>query len=1200
VKSKPIKFILGRSGCGKTHYCLQSIKAEIIRAGQEFPLIFLAPEQATFQMEQALLAQEEFCGYHRAHIVSFARLARLVLMQTEPPSLEPLGDRAKQMILRRLVQELTPNLNIFSLSADKPGFIDQLSRMISELRQYQKEPHHLQNQKRQLIQANNPVHKPLIEKLADLELIYQAYLDFISERFIDPDDYLDLLRPRCPRAEIFQNARLWVDGFSGFTPQQYAVLKTLASTVDLMEVTLCLDPYDPQCRIVESNGSNDVPLDDTNLFHPTLLTYQRFQRMFINKSDFTIEKIVLPQAKLNDQVAAPRFNRSKSLSQLEHNLFRSESPQTPPVLPPEPGRLDQTPGTDIVIVASDQRRREVEATAAHILKLCREQNYRFRDIAVILRDFSEYQDLLEAAFTDYGIAYFIDQRRSVRHHPLIELIGSVLQIIALDFKSEAVFNYLKTDLAPLPRPAVDLLENYALAHGIQAHRWYDDQFWRRLLDLFEDKSADEPDSDFHVTPEKLHLYRRQAVTGLLELRRKLYGSQFQSERLLPVLQITTALFEFLEKIEVPRTLSRWAQQAQGEKNLNLMQTHQQVYTEMVIMLDELVQVLGDAELTILQYGEIMNTAMNQISLALVPPALDQVLIGAIERSRHPKIKAAFVLGVNQGRFPSITAPDAFFTDAQREELAGSDFELAPNSTERLLHERYLAYIALTRPSDFLWVSYSGADEKGTALNPSPLIENIQNAVDHVPVVHLSQASEFDVSAANRPEQLGRQLALVLSADDGSEQIDDTFRQLVHYGLEKPKWKDTIQSSLAGLIYHNDARLGKKVIADWLIDKNIGSVSRLETFAACPFQHFARYLLNLAPRDELKLAAVDIGSVYHKALHHIFLKLNQKKMNWQTISTDELHQITQQVIDHLFQKDPQITAFLGQSNRNKHLLTEAIHHLQNLAPQLQKAASVGDFHQQQAELEFGPGKIIPAYKINLPADRSFFLRGKIDRVDFCFDSDEGKIPAAIMIIDYKSTQRSFPFSNFYHGLALQLLTYLLVVHEHHQASDQQPPQPAAALYVPVLPQGKIHSGPPPAEILNSPAGDLLAETSQQASGVINEKFCPALDRTVPPKGTSKYYRIKIKKDGSINTSRGSDTVTPEQMKALLNHCRMLLGDLAKQILEGNISISPYRIADRDSPCRFCEYAALCRFDPAHDGYRHLPGLNKQQVLQNLVP
>ncbi|MCP4710442.1 MAG: hypothetical protein GY869_17605, partial [Planctomycetes bacterium] len=1116
MRSKTVKFILGRSGSGKTYCCLESIKQQLQQASQGVPLILLVPEQATFQMEQALLASDEFCGYHRAHVVSFARLARLVLMQTEPPSQSPLGDRAKQMILRRLLQEKTPQLTVFARSADKPGFIAQLSRMISELRQYQKDPQHLHDQKIQLIQKNTPVLKPLIEKLTDLELIYQGYLDYISERFIDPDDYLDLLRPRCRRAEILQNARLWVDGFAGFTPQQYAVLKALADTVDRIELTLCLDPHSPQCGIAESERENEVPFDDLDLFHPTLLTYQRLNRLFSDKTGFSAEKLISPPAqKPTDNISFPRFNRSTSLAQLENNLFRGELSPSPSVSPDKPVTSEEIPCNDIVIVAADQRRREVEAVAAHILKLCREHNYRFGDIAVILRDFSDYQDLLEATFANYGIACFLDQRRPVRCHPLIELIGSALQVVARDFRTEDVLNYLKTDLAPLSRSAADTLENYVLTHGIQTNKWYDEQPWRYRSGSPDLSSEVETESDLYFTAEQLNQLRHQALAGILDLRGKLYGAQFQPEKSLSVLEITTAVVQLLEEIEVPQTLSQWTHHAQLEKKLALMQTHQQVYADIVALLDDLVQALGDVHLTIGQYAEILTASLNQMSLALVPPALDQVLIGAIERSRHPKIKAAFVLGVNQGRFPCVMAPDAFFTDTQREELSCNDFELAPNSTERLLHERYLAYIAFTRPSDFLWVSYSVADEKGAALNPSSLIKNIQNAVAHVPAIHLGQTCQSDINAVDHPCRLGRQLALALSAADTSKENDHTCRQLYHYGLERPDWKNIIQGSLAGLTYQNNACLDKENIEGWLGDKNIGSVSRLESLAACPFQHFARYLLKLAPRDELKLAAVDVGSVYHKVLHLIFLKMSQQKMNWRTIAEDELNQVTLQVIEHLYKKDPQIAALLGQSHRNKHMLTEATRHLQRLVQILKKAASVGDFCQQHAELEFGPGKSIPAYKINLPDDRQFWLRGKIDRVDFHFAPDNGQTPAAIMIIDYKSTQRSFPFTDFYHGLSLQLLTYLLVLHEHYQSEGQPSPQPAAALYVPVHPQGKIQTGPPPEEILNYNDSDSFTETIQQATGVINENCCPNLDRTVKPKEKSNYYRFKIKKDGSVS-------------------------------------------------------------------------------------
>ena len=55
-----IRFLLGPAGSGKTFRCLSEIR-EILRAEQEGPpLVFVAPKQATFQLERRLLADDSF------------------------------------------------------------------------------------------------------------------------------------------------------------------------------------------------------------------------------------------------------------------------------------------------------------------------------------------------------------------------------------------------------------------------------------------------------------------------------------------------------------------------------------------------------------------------------------------------------------------------------------------------------------------------------------------------------------------------------------------------------------------------------------------------------------------------------------------------------------------------------------------------------------------------------------------------------------------------------------------------------------------------------------------------------------------------------------------------------------------------------------------------------------------------------------
>ncbi|MBN1765196.1 MAG: hypothetical protein JW860_08065, partial [Sedimentisphaerales bacterium] len=219
-----VQFILGRSGSGKTFHCIEAIKSEFYRNPEGPALILLVPEQATFQMEQALTDDDRLTGYHRVRVLSFERLARLILAETGPPTLPVLSEFSKQMILRRLLQECQNDLQVFHRSVTRSGFLRQLSRMIRELRQYGHGPEDLDAQQQEILNADQPEQTDLVKKLSDLALIFRSYQDTIAGRFMDPDNFLDLVADRCPKAGLFQGGRLWVDGFAGFTTQQFQLL----------------------------------------------------------------------------------------------------------------------------------------------------------------------------------------------------------------------------------------------------------------------------------------------------------------------------------------------------------------------------------------------------------------------------------------------------------------------------------------------------------------------------------------------------------------------------------------------------------------------------------------------------------------------------------------------------------------------------------------------------------------------------------------------------------------------------------------------------------------------------------------------------------------------------------------------------------------------------------------------------------------
>jgi len=982
----------------------------------------------------------------------------MILQESRPLTLPVLSESGKQMILRRLLQEHQGELTIFSRAADRSGFVSEISGMISELRQYEKTPAQLLEQREQLRHRGGATAGPLADKLGDLALIFQAYQDYLTDRLVDPDDFLDLMSSRCPEAKILQGGRLWIDGFAGFTGQQYRALKSLTCHAEEARISLCVDPNSPAFKLT-SDGGKETFVDDTELFAATLETYSRLCGMFRAVGGEVLPAITLPGGRLRTN-CLPRFKRSGPLARLERNFLRPGDTKTSTKEQPPTAEnvrctsVKDIPIKDIVIVEAAHRRGEVEAAAGHILRLCRECQYRFRDIAVILRDFTDYQELIEAVFEDHAIAYFLDQRRSVRHHPLIELLRETVAVLSSDFKTEQVLSLLKTDLMPLSRTACDTLENYVLAHGIQHGSWYSEKNRRYHRGQTPEGSRcpqNNESSQSELTSEELNQYRRRAVGPLLELRNKLYGEKFQAGRALSIKRITTELFGFLEAIGAAETLLRWYQREQDQRNFDLAQTHQQVYEQVIALLEDLVEGLGDVTVTLGQYGEILNAALGQMTLGLVPPVLDQVLVGTIERSRHPDIKAAFVLGVNEGRFPRVAGGNNLLTDTQRQLLAQYGFELAPDGTKRLLHERYLGYIALMRPREFLWVSYPVSDEKANVINPSCFIDEIRVAVNDVVEVRMVDSDEPDLTRTNNLLQLGQQLAVTFSTWSGEEAIGTRFLPLYQYALSRDDWASTLRNILAGVDYQNVARLEEQTVKKLYSHISAGSVSRLESFAACPFQHFARYTLGLKEREELKLAPLEMGTYYHRIVYQMFCRLQQEKLTWDQLSDEQIDQFIEEITAALARQDYKTGELLEQSGRNRYLLNNAAERMRWFCRCLRQAAGAGNFRQCYAELEFGTeNSTIGPLKIEVSDGGQLALRGKIDRVDVG-RKDENRY--GLCVIDYKSSARSFPYAQFYYGLSLQLISYLLVLQTQSHLVGPGAVEPAAALYLPVHPSGK---------------------------------------------------------------------------------------------------------------------------------------------------
>lgn len=1157
-----LRFWLGRAGTGKTHAALQAIREEAKRSPDGPPVVLLTPEQATFQMERALLTGGHLRASHRAQVLSFERLAQRVMQAAGGGARPRLGELGKRMVLRALIQKHGGELKLFGRAARRQGFVDKLAATLTELKQYRVGPDDLDARARRA--ADDPV---LAVKLHDLALVYRSFTEYTADRFTDPDDVLSVVAGVLPGSGVLTGARVWVDGFTGFTPQELAVLRAVWQTAERMDIALCLDPD-----------------QDDDLFAPTRETYERLLNMAAEDRIEVEEPVVLAA----DPPA--RFRAVPELAHLERELFKRAAKPYAGALPsraPEQG-AGAAVEPPLKIVAAANPRIEVEAAAREILRLCRERGWRFRDMAVIVRHLEPYKDLIEAVFSHYGIPYFIDSRRSLSHHPLIELVRSALEAAAGQ-STEAVIRCLKTDFFPVTRDEVDRLENYALEHGIDGRGWMQTRPWRYVRRYTLEPEEARPTAEQERYLEEINDIRDRAVAPLRRLRRRLSEARYGTE-------LAAAVWRFLEDVGAAATLERWMAEADAAGRPDEVQEHRRAWQGVVQVLDEFAAALGATQPSVSEFRQIVEAGLETLRVGMVPPGLDQVMVGSVERSRQPDIRAALVLGAGDGRFPPAPAEDVIFTDAERQQLAAMDVELSPTSREQLVREQYLIYISLTRASEYLWLSYPAADGAGKEQAPAAVVRRLVKMFPHVPVVSepVEPASDKALLArvadrADLAATVARRLRRHRSGEAAGPLWWHLYDWIARGGLGGAV-PPAAEKVFAALNHHNAVPpLAEDVIAALYGPVLQGSVSRLESYAQCAFKHFARYSLRLQERPRWVLDAAQSGTFVHAALKLFVERLSGSGADWGALSDDEALALADACVDSLI---PHLGGEILLSSARHGFLAGVLRRaVRRAVLLLTEHARRGRFRPVHVELTFGRGaRGVEPLVLLLEDGGRLELSGQIDRVDTAEDGGR----RWVRIIDYKSSKRDLSITEVAHGLSLQLPLYLAAVLELAESGRIAggPAEPAALVYFPVRETLVRIDAPVPEEKLEA----MLKRALRMRGLFIDD---PDVLRAMADDvdGGSQLLNVSVTKRGHVD--KRSNTTDAEGFAALTGFARRKAAELARSIRAGDVRVAPFALGD-DTACRFCPYKPVCQFDPLLEGngYRMLEDWSRDEAWQRI--
>ncbi|MHC4842591.1 MAG: PD-(D/E)XK nuclease family protein [Planctomycetota bacterium] len=1138
-----VQFILGTSGTGKTTLCIEEIKDFLLDDKNTHPLLFLVPEQATYQIERAILSDSRIPGYGgdplqsgsplpaRLQVLSFSRLQFMLFgKRTAKPQLSRIG---RQMFIQRILKEQADNLKVLGPSANSPGTALQMADTIAEFLQYDKSPDEIESFVQQINQKEGDNITSM--KFADIAVVLKQYTEFVEDSFIDPDVQLRRARQAVADASFCKGAKLWIDGFASFTTSQLGILTELLKQSADAKIALCLNPKTLDLK-------NPKPQFE-NRFYPIEQTYVQLLELIKNHKLLLHKPVILEKSH--------RFSNSPDLAHLEANIF-TENTKT------------FSSCENIRFIAAPTARAEAAFVAREITNLIRNKNLRYRDIAVIASNLEQYQHYIKACFEDYKIPFFLDRRLFLNQHSLSTLICSALDVVLNNFQHRDIFNYLKNDLVPEVPDDIDTLENYCIAFGCSTSDWLSDTNWN---------FAGPNDSEFDE--DKINKTRKKLIASLLELKSQLdpVKNPKMSTR-----QFVRIVVNLLDTLTIRQTLSAWTNQADSA----LADEHRQFYENTIDLFDELTEVFSDDLLPVQDFITIIKSAFSQMTLAFIPPKLDEVLVGTIERSRHPDLKAVFLLGATQTQFPIPLSFKGILSDNDRIIAHDNDFALAADTTQSLAERQYLAYIAFTRPSEYLYVTYPIADNKGSAIIRSQFIDNLQTLFEGLTEESITESKTSPENICTEIE-LAEMLCSTLGKD--AEKANEDLQNLLDLAVTDEQLKNIALKVQSAVRYDNEASLTKDITNSLFGSDIRSSATRLSSFAACPYQYFAKYTLGLKERKLFILEPLDLGDFYHRVLDALIKHLNKEKKSIRKLKEIELISILNKLIEQTIESHSFLSKFQNHSPHNTYIIDSAYECLQRFVPQMAVMTNAGSFYPEFSEVGFGFLKdtedILGPYKIKLSEDKTLLVRGKIDRLDTA--DINGKKTA--VVFDYKRSDRSFRWPYFYHGLDMQLPIYLLAV-KNSTSGKADIENIAGAFYVPVETGSEQIS-----------LDKLKAHTPKfgyKAKGIFNGQFAEDLENNIS--GQSLFYNFSIKKDGEFGDYNRSGALTVEDFKKVLEFTREKIISLTDDMLSGTIDIHPYRLGTDVACNNFCPYKSLCRFDWQINDYNYLESATKTKFLQ----
>lgn len=1049
-----------------------------------------------------------------AEVVTFNRLAYRVINETGGIINTNLSKCGKAMLIYSILQNKKSDLVFLNKSNEN---IDLSMRTITELKKHGIKVQDLKEEQEKI------ENKYLRSKLNDIILIYENFEENIKEKYIDETDLLSILAENVDKISLLKDSIIYIDEFAGFTEQEYVIIKKLIEISTEITITSCIDNLD---------FNTDPNID---IFYQNKITLKKLLNLL--EDNKKIEFVNLDKLY--------RFKNTELVA-IENNLYNRKIQKYENEL------------KNINLFLAKNEYTEIEKVAKEIIKLIKSEGYRYKDISIITKNIDKYSNLSRAIFSKYEIPIFIDEKRDLNQNIVIQYVLSILEIFIKNYSYEAIFNYLKTGFTEIEQNDIFELEKYCLKYGIKNNK-----FKKDFIYGINENNKEEINN--------LNEIRKQIINPLVELKNKI-DAQKDTKNLVE------QIYLFLINQNIEQKLTNKIEQLKENNLLDLAKEYEESYKILLNVFDEMVLIFENEKITVDKFNEILKIGLRNSGLGKIPGMQDQVIMGDVDRSRSRKVKAVFIIGLNDGVFPSINTNEGFLDDQDRSVLKQDGIELAKGSLENLYDDNFNIYKAFTTAEEKLFLSYSSSDVDGKSLRASSLILKIKKIFPKLQE-QSDMISRDNVIEIINEKNLYENLILEINKMKNGESPEKLFYTIYEYYNKNKEYSSQLNENIKYINYDFNEKIKQENVQKLYGNSLNTSISKLEKYNSCPYSYFLQYVLRLKEKEELKIQNIDTGTFMHDVINCFFEEVNNNVNN---ITEEQLEKIVEKIIEEKLLKNNNyiFTATAKYKlliNRLKRIVIKALKYIIQTIVQ-------SEFDIHGTEVEFADkGKYKPIV-LNLENGKRVEITGKIDRIDIAKDSNNNYV----RIIDYKSSIKDMDFNDIYAGLQLQLITYLDTV------CKQEDFVPAGMLYFSLLEQVINSSKKLSAEEIEE---KIRANFKMKGLILADVKVALLHDKNLD-KGASKIVPAYIDSTGTLSPKRSS-IASNEEFAKLQNYINKTIKEIASEIFKGNIELKPY-YKNKKTPCEYCSYKSMCNFNSGvcKNSYRFIKKMSKDEVLEKI--